>query len=171
MKKLFTALFAVVMLFALAITPAIATVRSLAIDQKVHPGASIRIPLQLTSDQQIAGINGVFNYDTNIFTNPRIDSGAAATYFITEGYERPDDPGNYRYVVYADPTATMALTQGAVVYFLIDVKMGLADSTVTNISYTTSAASNPLGESLADVSFSDARIEISTGTNDWALYE
>lgn len=131
----------------------------------------LTLPLTLTADagETIAGVNGQLNYDPTFFENPTVAVAGGAGGFTVLGNEVA--PGEFRFVVYANPTQTMTLETAPIVNFRLNLKHEGIDGPVsTQITYSMEAAATPEGVSLADVGFKTVSVELGVGARDWILY-
>ncbi len=138
-------------------------------------GAPLLISLDVdaTEAEAVAGINGRLTYDPAIFHNPAIGLQVGAAGFTALGNEVA--PGDFRFVIYANPTATMNLNL-PVAEFNIDVDPLAPFNTTQTLSFDTSAAGSPEGQSFAaqgkSVSFADFVVNINANAAEaWAVYE
>lgn len=131
-------------------------------------GSPVNIPLSITTDQVVAGINGELSYDPTYFGNPSLNAGTGASGFIALGNEM--EAGKFRFVLYHDPTAGVSVFAPALM-FRLEAASPLPSSGVQTLTYATAAASDADGNSLDAVSFSDVSVAFSTSTGNWTLYQ
>lgn len=133
-------------------------------------GMPMILRLDLTADTPVAAINGQLDYGSAWFSNPTIQTGSGAEGFLALGNEVA--PGQYRFVVYANPTSLFAMGQAAV-YFQLDTISPYPATGTTQIQFSLEAASDGVGVSLADVDFGGLTLSFDgkNAIGDWALYE
>ena len=151
-----------------------AGVTSTAYHFRGSPGISINLPLTLSSDQPVAGINGQVVYDRTLFSNPQITHATNNPNFVALGNDvsSPSEPevGRYNFVVYADPTATMPLDRASV-YLTFAINPVVRQTMTSTLSFDLAAASDPNAVSLT-TAFSNILIDLnSTGAKHWTMYE
>jgi hypothetical protein len=139
--------------------------------QPVSLGAAhdfpIMIPLKLTSAQAVAGINGQLDFDANLFSNPQIQKGVPTQNFNVLGNQV--SAGHYKFVVYADPTASMSL-KDPVVFFRIQVSSNATHSAISTMSFSEAASSSPAALSLT-TAFANIQVNLlGNAAKDWAIY-
>lgn len=144
----------------LLITQAWAAITSESPALSVSPGKNVLIPLQInaTEGELLAGINGQFNYDPAIFSEPDVAGGPGSSYFLALGNEVA--PGQFRFVLYADPTRTLASNK-VVLYFSLRAANPIPGGETSTVSFSDVAASTPDGVSLSTlttVNFQDIEI-------------
>jgi hypothetical protein len=150
-----------------------AAVSTKAVTRDVKPGFAFIIPLDLTADQSVAGINGELSFDPAKFEDPRVlTTSDNALGFIVLG--NSPQPGKFRFVVYADPTALLK-TDVPIMGIYIKAKNVIPAQPTETLTYTIAAASTDTGESIANTStviFNDVTVNFGqSGADDWAIYE
>ncbi|MCL5271372.1 MAG: hypothetical protein M1457_12665 [bacterium] len=134
-------------------------------------GLPVEIPFQISADSEVAGINGQLNFDIAFFSNPQIILDDASYGFIALGNE--SQPGQFKFVIYADPTQTVRLN-APLVKFRLDVVGPVTTRQLSTITYTLAAAGDPQGVSLPAVQLADSYVDLTTANtsaHDWQLYE
>jgi hypothetical protein len=133
-----------------------------------YAGNTVQIPLTLHSATPVAGLNGEFQYDPALFSNPTIQAGPGAAGFTALG--NLVTPGHYKFVIYSDPTKNMNLGQ-LVAQFQVTVAKNVGKSAVATVTYPGSAASDASAKSLS-ATLGTVQIKLaSSGATDWAFYE
>ena len=135
----------------------------------VRPGLQLMIPLVLNSDQIVAGINGELTYDPAKFLNPVLLATAETAAFNVLG--NSPQPGKFRFVVYADPTAALNLS-APIFYIQLQAANIVPLSPTETLTYTISAASSPTGISLDGVAFQPITVQMDqAAVRNWAIYQ
>jgi hypothetical protein len=148
---------------------AMASVTSEPVTTHALSDAPIHIPLNLTSEQLVAGINGRFDFDPALFTNPTIEFSSGQYGFTVMGNEAT--PGQFLFLLYRDPTRELNLTL-PVFYLRLEVVTPQGSSVFSTLTYPIAAASDPDGNSLDNVSFSDVTVNLNGSVaHDWLIYE
>lgn len=146
-----------------------AAVESVEVNVIAFPERTVTLPLQMSTTTTLAGINGQLNYDPARFTNPRVDLAGGSQGFIVLGNEVT--PGQYRFVLYANPTAILQVFN-PLLGFKLDTTAALPAGTSV-LSYTLEAASDPNGVSLPGVNFANASVtyvQPRNAVNEWSVY-
>lgn len=146
-----------------------AAVQSIEVNVFAFPERTVTLPLQMSTTTTLAGINGQLNYDPARFTNPRVDLAAGSPGYIVLGNEVT--PGQYRFVLYANPTGILQVFNPLIAFKLDTTAVLPAGTSV--LSYTLEAASDPNGVSLPDVNFANASVTYVQPRNavaDWLVY-
>lgn len=144
-------------------------VTSEAVNISAAHSSPVYVPLKLVSSKVVAGINGQLDYDPNLFTNPQIQKSLPTQNFNVLG--NLVAPGQYKFVIYADPTASIN-TKDPIVYFRLETNPGTA-ANLSTLSFSTAAASDPSAISLTSA-FANIQINVLENRNaasDWAIYE
>ncbi len=137
-------------------------------------GQQVSFSLDVSATEVVAGINGELMYDSNVLSNPEIQSGLGALGFNVLG--NPVVPGQFNFVVYADPTANLNLAR-PIAFFVFDISDQAVGETSTIVTYAMEAAGSPAGLSLAnennsDIQFGNVAVEIGgNAVRDWLIYE
>jgi len=146
-----------------------AAVSGQAVTVSARPGSQFYIPLILTADEAVAGVNGELTYDAAKFSAPELSASSYASGFVTLG--NSPQPGKFRFVIYADPTALLTLGPPLIYVRLTAANVAPSQPSET-ISYTIAAASSPEGVSLSSVTFNDVTVQmLETGVKNWAIYQ
>jgi hypothetical protein len=175
---------AVLAIVALLVATAPADVTTKDTVLSARPGQDIFVPLilQTTAGEQVAGINGQMTYDTDYFSAPEIQMGPAALGFTVLG--NSVEPGKFRFVVYADPTAVMGQVTPAM-YVKLTAAGVLPQDGTTEISFLNgpvdvsdpdkageSSAATPDGVSIGNVTFNTVTVALNeSAADDWVLYK
>ena len=139
-----------------------------------YPGQQVSFSLDVSATVAVAGINGELTYDSTVLSNPEIQRGLGALGFNVLG--NPVAPGQFNFVVYADPTANLNLTR-PIAFFVFDISDQAVGETSTIVTYEMEAAGSAEGISLtnddnSDIQFGNVTIEIGgNAVEDWMIYE
>ncbi|MEN6626465.1 MAG: hypothetical protein ABFD69_09585 [Candidatus Sumerlaeia bacterium] len=145
-----------------------AQVSSKAVTVTPSRGVPTQITLDLVSSTAVAGIQGQINYDSTIFSNPKVEGGLGASGFIIMG--NLVTPGQYRFIVYANPTKSLQ-TAYTVLQFTFDTASVLPIGGSKTITYTIEAASTTGGSSISSVNFADVTVLFKRNSADnWSIY-
>ena len=133
-------------------------------------GLPVQFRLSLESPEAVAGIQGQLNYDSTLFSSPQVLMAMGSVGFNVLGNEVT--PGEFRFVIYADPTANLMLGP-AVAEFMLQSNSSLPYDQPTTIYYSMEAAARPDGTSFLDaVSFGDVEVLMNrAGVEHWLMYE
>lgn len=159
-------------LAALILVPALALagpVTSDPVRTGAKAGTILGWELDADSDEAVAGLNGEISWDPALFSDPVVQRGSGALGFTL--LSNQNDTGKLRFVLYADPTASLNL-DAPVLYFSLRVADPVTQGQQATISYSIGAAARPDGTSfLSDVDLQPVTVRlIQTSVTDWSLY-
>lgn len=152
-------------------------------------GTWLDVPLEITSAQSLAGVNGELVFERKFFSNPQLMADASNKNIIALGNEIHNDPaaadydptyGHYRFVVYTDPTNALNLSW-ALLGIRFQVVNRIEVSTISTMRFVLPGATGAginlaasdlnggsLDGALSDIQF---RLESTSVKGDWTVYE